>query len=1182
MRTAPMTRATTLKIARTLLYVTLVSGFAGCRSAGGVGPRAGADADPTPAVEPTEPTQPTEQTERAPELETVRLDAAEAARLARGARQQLAVELPDELQLDLWAPEPFMTDPIALTVDDRGAVYVTGSSRSGMLLDIRGHPTWTTEALSLETVEDLRAFYHRELAPERSAANADWLDDMNDDGSHDWRDLTVSTERLYRIRDTSGDGMADVSELLYEGFDTEVTDVAGGLHVQDGDIYVAAAPDLWRLRDLTGDGAVDSVQSISHGYSVHPGFFGHGMSGVMRGPDGRIYWSVGDIGFTVVDDEGRRWSSPTKGAILRSEPDGSGFEVFAMGVRNTHEFAFDEYGNLISVDNDGDHQGETERLVYLVDGSDSGWRLNWQFGKYTDPANNDYNVWMEEGLFRPRFEGQAAYLTPPVAAYHAGPSGMVYNPGTALNEKWRDHFFVASFTGTPARSKVDAFRLEQAGAGFELARDTVLISGVLTTGIEFGPEGALYLADWVEGWGSTGSGRVWKLDDPAVAGSELRAETRTLLAAEFEQRSEADLAALLSHADMRVRLKAQFELARRGDAGTLEEAARGAFSQQTEAGNGPDGLAEARLARLHGLWGIGQLARDEPSRAEPLVAFLEDDDREVRAQAAELIGDVRYEPAADALIPLLVDPAPRVRFFAAEALGRIGHTPAVEPLIAMLEANDEVDVYLRHAGTLALARIGEAQPVLELADHPSRALRLAAVVTLRRMRHEGVARFLDDADEYVVTEAARAINDDGSIEAALPALARALEQPRFQNEPLLRRAINANLRVGTADAAQRLASFASREDVPEEMRVEAIAALGVWARPSPLDRVDGVYHGPVEREPSVAQAAVTPLVAPLFEDGTEAIKVALAETAGRLALDTAVPALLARVENDAAPAVRVAAVEALHTLNAESIETAARAAIADEHATVRMAAIRLIPELGLPDANAVELLSSVLGQAPPNEQQSAIQALGALDGPQVVPVLMSLLDQLAAGELAPELELELGEAIEASDDPELQGRLEDHRSGAEAVGPVAAFRDALHGGDVRRGAGVTFRNDAAQCMRCHAMQGRGADVGPDLTRIGATLTREQLLESLIDPSARVAPGFGIVTVTLEDGETVSGTLREETESHIVVQTADGESRRIDRSQIAERTNAPSAMPSMDRILSRREIRDVVEYLSTLR
>ena len=123
--------------------------------------------------------------------------------------------------------------------------------------------------------------------------------------------------------------------------------------------------------------------------------------------------------------------------------------------------------------------------------------------------------------------------------------------------------------------------------------------------------------------------------------------------------------------------------------------------------------------------------------------------------------------------------SPRARFFAAEALGRLAYQPAVPALVQMLAGNDDRDANLRHAGSLALSRIGDAAQLPPSRAMRSRAVRIAAIVALRRMRHPDVARFLDDADERVVTEAARAINDDGGIEAARPALARLLENRRF-------------------------------------------------------------------------------------------------------------------------------------------------------------------------------------------------------------------------------------------------------------------------------------------------------------------------------------------------------------------------------------------------------------------
>ena len=114
-----------------------------------------------------------------------------------------------------------------------------------------------------------------------------------------------------------------------------------------------------------------------------------------------------------VGPPGRRLDYHETGTVVRMNPDGSDPEVFCYGVRNTFEVAFDKYGNLFAVDNDGDFPTERERFVYLTQGSDSGWRWHWQFRT----ANYDvqepkaqrrrrYNVWMDEKLWVPYFKGQ--------------------------------------------------------------------------------------------------------------------------------------------------------------------------------------------------------------------------------------------------------------------------------------------------------------------------------------------------------------------------------------------------------------------------------------------------------------------------------------------------------------------------------------------------------------------------------------------------------------------------------------------------------------------------------------------------------------------------------------------------------------------------------------------------------
>lgn len=1109
-------------------------------------------------------------TAESPQKEINNVKPQKAAEIADSIQNNVQVELADGLEIDLWASEKLIIDPVGLDIDNKGRLFVTNTTRSwSSEFDIRDHTDWMDEAMTWSTVEDRRDFLHRELAPERSDENESWLPDRNEDGSHNWKDLTVQKEKVYRVEDRDGDGVADQSQLYIEDFHSEVTDVAGAVLSFQDNVYVGVAPDMWLLKDTNDDGMADEKKSISDGYGIHIGFSGHGMSGATYGPDGRIYWGIGDIGFNGKSD-GKHWKYPNRGVIARSDPDGSNFEIFAMGVRNTFEFSFDKYGNLVSVDNDGDHAGESERLVYLVKGSDSGWRHNWQFGKYDDPNNNSYKVWMDEEMYKPRQEGQAAYFIPPIANYHNGPAGMAYNPGTALSEKWNDHFFVAEYTGSTASSRIHAFTLEQRGAGFELETDQVVEQGVLATGMDFGPDGALYFADWIEGWQTKNKGRIWKIDTPDAADSDIRKETKQILGEDFKSRQEDELLQLLSHQDMRVRMKAQFELAERAETGS--ETLQKAITQ-----------TENQLARLHGIWGIGQLARKEADFAEPLITVLDDNDPEIRAQAAKVLGDVQYEAAAKQLTPLLEDNEERVQFFATQALGELQYESAVQPVIDMLEENDDEDVYLRHAGTLALSQIGDAESILELEENSSQALRIAAVVALRRMEHPGVARFLDDEDEYIVTEAARAINDDWSIQEALPELAAVLDQEEFSNEALIRRSVNANLRTGGEQAADRLADYAVREGAPDSMRIEAIATLGVWSNPPELDRVTGRYRSQQpELEPDHARKALAAIIDPLMNASNEELRIATIESISNLDYQPAIENVFAHLQNDSSPQVRVAALEGLQAMQFDQIEKAIQIALDDQSQEVRMTALGLTPTLELSDQQIVDLLSSVLGKGENEEQQVVLETLGEMDTKPANKVLAKELDKLAEGHYPDELQLDLLMAAEESNSDSLAAMVEQYESSRSSEDVVAANQELLYGGNAETGEELLFQHEAAQCMRCHAVGGEGASVGPDLANIGTTLNREQMLESLLAPNARIAPGYGSVTVTLENEEEVSGVVQEETDTQMVLQSADGTTHKINKNDITEQQSAPSSMPPMETVLEKSEIRDIVEFLSTLK
>lgn len=1095
------------------------------------------------------------------------MDTAQTAALAKTIESGVTPKLADGLTLKLWAVDSLVADPVSIDIDDQGRIYYTRTNRQkNSEFDIRGHQDWEIGSIQLSDVEEKRAFLHKTLSPENSSKNL-WLSDLNGDSSHDWRDMTVQKEHVYRVEDVNGDGIADKSQLVVEDFNDEVTDASGGVLKQGDDLFVAIGPDLWRIKE-NKQGIAESKTSISHGYGIHIGFGGHGMSGIEVGPEGKIYWQIGDIGFNGKDQTGKQWNHSNSGVICRSNPDGSDFEVFSYGNRNTHEFVFDEYGNLISEDNDGDHPGESERIVYVVNGADIGWRTNWQFGKYRDKDNNTYKVWMDEKMYVPRWEGQAAYILPTIKNFVNGPTGMLYNPGTAMGPEYKNSFFVVEFVGNPATSGIHSFRLKPKGASFDFVDSKKVLGGILATGIDFGPDGALYMGDWIEGWGTKNYGRIWKMD---VTNPDwnVRKNTEKHIRADFKTYKDDALKDLLAHADMRVRQKAQFELATRGNNG-LD------IFKATLANK------DHQLARVHSIWGISQFARKEIKNAAVLVPYLKDSDPEIRAQAAKWIGDVRYKDVGAQLIPLLKDPYSRARFFAAEALGRIEHAPAIQPIIDLLAANNDEDNYIRHAGSLALARIGKAAPLVALSTHPSRAVRIAAVVALRRMQDPGIRIFLKDQDEFVVTETARAINDDLSIKEALPDLANTLNDHRFYNEALVRRTINANLRMGTPESMQNLVSFINFEAAPVAMRNEAIDALSTWAKPSVLDRVDGRFRGEVTRPLEPVQQNASGLLMKLMANKDASIRVHSAKALGKLKINVAIETLMAQLKKDPSPEVRMELVKALSKLQGSPMDEAIKLALADKEKKVRVVGLDLLNGLQLSTDLKVSLLRDVIKTRTPEEKQAAITTLGSLPIANTEKLLSLLLDQMESGKLPKEVQLEFSDAIDSSKSHALISRYKKISASSSSDSVKAVYAGALMGGDPGRGGNVIWSNSSAQCLRCHAYDDYGGNIGPRFNGIANRITREQMLEALIEPSARIAPGFGMVTLELKNNGKVNGILQSEKPDAFVMKVADRPDTVIKKSEVANRINAPSSMPPMHFLLSKREIRDVVSFLATLK
>ena len=1107
-----------------------------------------------------------------PDLLSITQDSVSAFKLATEIMAQSAIKLAPGIQISLWATDSLAPDPVGMDIDHNNNIYLTRTNRQkNSEFDIRGYPQWMTRSIGFKSVEDRRTFLHGEFAPEKSKENS-WLPDLNGDSLHDWHDLAVEKEEVWRLSDQNGDGMADISTRVVNDFNNEVTDILAGVLVREKDMFLTVGPDVWHMEDTDGDGIMDKKTSISTGYSVHIGFSGHNLSGIIEGPDGKIYWNIGDIGANITDLAGNNYPHPNEGMILRSNPDGSDFEVYAQGLRNTHEFVFDNYGNLISSDNDGDHRGESERLVHVVEGADAGWRSNWQYGKYTDPKNNRYHVWMDEKMSVPRWEGQAAYIIPPIQNFHNGPTGMVFNPGTALGKDWLNRFFLVEFVGNPSSSHIWSFDLKPKGASFELNTDIDFVSGILPTGIRFGTDGALYAADWVNGWNTKNYGRVWKLDvapDKNDLKSE-RAEVASIMKQKFSGLKEDLLSTYLYHADMRIRQRAEIELANRGDR------SYDLFKKVV-------GQKDNQLARVHGIWGLGILMdKNKPGSskyATDLKALLDDTDEEIVAQSIKVLGDQKVNDAGVLIQQKLISSNPRIKFFACQAMGRLKQSGAFDDLVKVLIDNNDQDVYIRHAAALALSRIGDAEKLASLASHNSRSARIGAVLALRRLKSPLIKIFLIDQDDYIVAEAARAINDDESIPDALPELAKLLEQNRFTSEPIVRRAINANLRVGDDASLQRLLTYSQRKDVDPVLAGEAMATIGTWANPSETDRVDGRYRGVITRDAATVANRVKPVLGSLISSGHPSMLIAVSKLIGELKINDHNDDLLKLMSKNDSVDVRMAALDALNQLQYPKLAEAISMGMNDKSPRMRASAIGLMNKIDLAPAMLAQMVSDLMKKGNANEQQRLIGALAKMPLTKTESILSKLLDDQKSKKLPAHLALDLAETVEQSGSAILKDKLKSMESHASIMDEYAA---ALEGGNRRAGYRFFTENTTAQCVKCHSFNGSGSDVGPDLSHIGSTLTRQQILQAMVEPTARLAPGYGVVTLKLKDGTEAFGKLDKETPKELILITASAEPLRIPIDRIASRKNIPSSMPVMIDKMSKRDMRDVVEFLAGMK
>ncbi|MFT5130307.1 MAG: quinoprotein glucose dehydrogenase, partial [Rhodothermales bacterium] len=871
--------------------------------------------------------------------------------------------LPSTLVANVFADVSMVMNPVALCFDPKGRLYVAETHRwhkfaeNQGVFDNRTRRWWVAEDLASTSTADRLAMYQR------------WESKFPLDAYRE------HSERIIRLADTDGDGKADQRSVFADGFNDPLDGPGIGLIHGHGQIYYTCIPHLWALKDADDDGVAETRTSLQEGFGTRVGISGHDMHGLIWGPDGKLYFSIGDRGYTLKAADGRTLRDTGGGAVFRCDPDGKKLEIFYHNLRNPQELAFDQFGNLFTVDN---NMGgvDKSRLNYLIEGGDTGWSTgHQQFREFRkDLGLDDFggtSAWEAERLWDLQHEGQRAWILPPVAHITNGPAGLVFNSGHSFGERYHHRFFVCDFRGGASRSFIRAFGVEPKGAGFDIVDPHTFYGGIACADIDIGPDGKIYLADYA-GTGATtlDAGNIVTIHDP-VAIKDWKPEGG------------------LYSAHMRARQRAQFALVSQGKSEPLSEAA----AQATH-----------RLARLHGIWGLGQL-----KRADEIRPYITDPDLEVRHAAIKTLGDLRDSASAPAIHVALIDNSHRVRAAAAIALGKLKHSDAVPTLIALIEANADRDLFLRHALVMALVGIGPDAA----ANSANRSVRLAALLAYRKLRSPRIADFLADPDPFIVAEAAAACNDLLIIEA-LAAL-----RPETASRMTWVRILNANYRLGSTDHAKAILAIAADSatlrvqndaHVPEGVRLDAIWYLAHWPGESGIDPSVGLIRPLTTERPPIADAISEELLA-LLKTAKGKVRAEATRLAGQLEIPLDPESLIATLRDiDSGLDVRLEVMSQLTAQQPPNIANTFHALTRDKDALIRHAALRALADTD--PALASITIRRFIESTDLRERQAGFRTLGHIQHPEASNQLLAALAKLTDGSIQQGLALDVYEACE--------------------------------------------------------------------------------------------------------------------------------------------------------------------------
>jgi putative membrane-bound dehydrogenase-like protein len=932
---------------------------------------------------------------------------------------------------------------------------------------------------------------------------------------------------ICRLEDSDGDGKFDKRTI----FADRMTFPSGALW-HNGALFVASAPSLWKLEDTNDDGVCDKRTEIVTGF----GSIGNGadLHGPFLGPDGWLYFSDGRNGHSVTLHDGALWKGKAAG-VYRCKTDGAGLEVvFGGGMDNPVEAVFTPEGEmLVSCNLVTARPQRIDGILFGIEG-----------GVY--PHDSCFNEYKSTGDL----------LQPVSNLGWVAISGLMRYHSNTPDDPLDSNLFSAQFN--PHR--VQRHKVDRDGAGFRIASEDFLTctsSDFHPTDVLQDADGSLLVID-TGGWFRIGC-PASQIEKPNVLGAIYRIRNSNAphqddprgLKLTWRDASANDLIDRLKDPRPAVANHAADLLAATSDcAQELENLA----------------IHEPAPLAITAIWTLSR--RNTPAAQASIRRALANPKSSARRTAIKSAGLSRDPNAVPSLLKLLPSADLAEAQETATALGRIRDNSATAPLLAQL--NRATDRFHEHAIIYALICIADRPATAAALADPSPTVRRGAMIALDQMKDgnltaDEIVPMLASDSAAVRQEAMTIVTTHPQwaaqvVEQLRAALAKpeldSMEQHQLQEiiiafakdpgiQTLVSNALNHAASTGKQAFLFSAIAQSSLDKFPPAWKIAVANALSSTADETVISEAIEVIrmHALTAFDDHLIAISRNPKF-------TDPLRVAALTAAGpRMKPDPdSFALLLFQLETTRPP-------------------------------LTRLAAARCLANISLTDAQLTQLASAALPTAGPLETSQLLAAFEKSKNESVGMTLVTALEKsnsakaLSSAALRNTIKNFPPTVLQAAE-PLLQ------RADSSAAQQKSRLRDLqplLSGGDPSRGQSVFFGKKAS-CTTCHAIGGIGAQIGPDLSKIGSIRAGADLLESIVFPSATIARGFESFIVETKDNKTYAGTLASESSETLRLKTPADTT--IPRSQIKTfRPDRLSIMPQgLDTQLTRTELNDLLAFL----